>query len=118
MEPLGAMVLEGHVQGLSNTRSLGELGIPVYVLDQSNCLARYSRFCTKFFRCPPFQSEGFVPFLIELAKKESLHGWYLIASNDHIVEQLSNNYQKLVPFYKMLVPETSILQQIIVVLLF
>ena len=35
----GAIVIEGHVQGLSNTRSLGELGIPVYVLDVSHCLA-------------------------------------------------------------------------------
>ena len=42
---LGAIVIEGHVQGLSNTRSLGELGIPVYVLDVSHCLAQYSKYC-------------------------------------------------------------------------
>ena len=48
----GAIVIEGHVQGLSNTRSLGELGIPVYVLDVSHCLAQYSKYCTKYFRCP------------------------------------------------------------------
>ncbi len=43
----GAIVLEGHVQGLSNTRSLGELGIPVYVIDVVHCLAQHSRFCAK-----------------------------------------------------------------------
>ena len=43
----GAIVLEGHVQGLSNTRSLGELGIPIYVLDVVHCLAQHSKYCTK-----------------------------------------------------------------------
>lgn len=32
----GAIVIEGHVQGLSNARALGELGIPVYP-DDSGC---------------------------------------------------------------------------------
>ena len=40
----GVIVIEGHVQGLSNTRSLGEKGIPVYVVDKDNCIARYSRY--------------------------------------------------------------------------
>ncbi len=29
----GAIIIEGHVQGLSNVRSLGEAGIPVFVID-------------------------------------------------------------------------------------
>ena len=31
MTKKGAVIIEGHVQGLSNTRSLGEAGIPVIV---------------------------------------------------------------------------------------
>lgn len=109
----GAIVLEGHVQGLSNTRALGELGIPVYVLDVVHCLAQHSKYCTKYFRCPDFKSEAFIEFLIELAQKENLREWFLIASNDHIVENLSLHQAQLTPYYKMLVPNQSNLYNII-----
>lgn len=109
----GAIVLEGHVQGLSNTRSLGELGIPVYVMDTVHCLAQHSKYCTKYFRCPDFKSEPFIDYLIETAQKENIRGWFLIASNDHIVENLSLHQKELSPFYTMLVPEQSNLYNII-----
>ena len=109
----GAIVIEGHVQGLSNTRSLGELGIPVYVLDVSHCLAQHSKYCTKYFKCPNYKSEEFIQFLIELARKENLKDWFLIASNDHIVENLSLHADQLALYYKMLVPNKEQLYQII-----
>lgn len=109
----GAIVLEGHVQGLSNTRSLGELGIPVYVVDVVHCLAQHSKYCKKYFRCPDFKSEAFIQFLIKLAEQENIQGWFLIASNDHIVENLSLHQEALVPYYKMLVPDKSHLYNII-----
>lgn len=109
----GAIVIEGHVQGLSNTRSLGELCIPVYVLDVTHCLAQHSKYCTKYFRCPKFKSEEFISFLIELAQKENLQGWFLIGSNDHIVENLSLHAQELAPYYTMIVPAKEQLYNII-----
>ena len=69
----GAIIIEGHVQGLSNTRSLGEIGIPVIVVDKVNCIARYSKYCTKFFICPDFITDEFAEFLIDLAIKENLN---------------------------------------------
>lgn len=109
----GAIVIEGHVQGLSNTRSLGELGIPVYVLDVVHCLAQHSKYCTKYFQCPDFRSEAFIQFLIDLAKQEHLEGWFIIASNDHIVENLSLHAKELDAYYKMLVPNEEQLYLII-----
>lgn len=109
----GAIVIEGHVQGLSNTRALGELGIPVYVIDVVHCLAQHSKYCKKYFRCPAFNSTEFVPFLISLAQKESLQGWFLIGSNDHIVENLSLHYEELKPYYTMCVPTKEQLYRII-----
>lgn len=109
----GAIVLEGHVQGLSNVRSLGELGVPVFVVDQNKCLAQHSKYCTSFFICPPFKSDEFTVFLIDLAKKESIQGWLLLASNDHIVEQLSKNREELSLYYKILVPNPYDLERII-----
>ena len=109
----GAVILEGHVQGLSNTRSLGELGIPIYVVDVNHCLAQHSKYCKKYFRCPDYQSDEFAAFLIELAEREHLKDWFLIASNDHIVETLSRNYNRLSVYYKMLVPRYDVLEKII-----
>jgi len=109
----GAIVIEGHVQGLSNTRSLGELGIPVYVVDTGHCLAQHSRYCKKYFKCPSFNTQEFIDFLLSLAKKEGLEGWFLIGSNDHVVENLSLNEDRLKPYYRMLVPNQTQLYQII-----
>ena len=110
---VGAIVIEGHVQGLSNTRSLGELGIPVYVVDTVHCLARHSKYCKKHFICPPYNSPEFIDFLLDLAKKENLDGWMLIGSNDHIVENLSLNRSRLQQYYKMLVPDETQIYNII-----
>ena len=109
----GALVIEGHVQGLSNTRSLGELGVPVYVLDVNPCLAQFSRYCKRFIRCPSFSSAEFADFLVKLAKEENLKGWLIMASNDHIVEQLSRNRDRLKPYYHFLVPGSEVLERII-----
>lgn len=108
----GAIIIEGHVQGLSNTRSLGKSGIPVIVIDKSSCVAQYSKYCQKFFICPDFISEEFVPFLIELAKKESLKDWVLIPSNDHAVYSISKYKDKLELYYKVITPEIQIIEQI------
>lgn len=108
----GAIIIEGHVQGLSNTRSLGEAGIPVYVVDTYNCIARYSKYCTKFLLCPDFKKDEFAGFLIELAKSENLKGWILIPSNDHAVRTLSNNRSLLEKYYKVLAPDPAVLENI------
>jgi len=101
---LGAIILEGHVQGLSNTRTLGEVGIPVIVLDIQNCIARHSKYCKAFYKCPDFQSDEFIDFLIDLAKEKNLQGWSLFPSNDHIIFNISKNLEKISQFYKTLIP--------------
>jgi predicted ATP-grasp superfamily ATP-dependent carboligase len=108
----GVIVIEGHVQGLSNTRALGSLGIPVYVVDTNNCIARYSRYCDKFFKCPEYKSDALADFLLDLAKGEELNGWLLLPSNDHAVSTLSRNKKRLSRFYKVISPDESILNNI------
>jgi len=108
----GAIIIEGHVQGLSNTRSLGEMDVPVYVVDKTNCIARYSKYCKKFFPCPDFISDDFVPFLIELAKKENLKDWVLIPSNDHAVYSISKHKTELEKYYKIITPGIEIVDKI------
>jgi len=101
----GAIIIEGHVQGLSNVRSIGELGVPVIVVDCNNCIARYSKYCKSFFKCPPFYSDSFADFLIDLAEVENLKDWLLIPSNDHAVHTLSKHKEKIQAIYKTFVPD-------------
>lgn len=108
----GAIIIEGHIQGLSNTRSLGEAGIPVYVTDVHNCIARYSRYCSRFFICPDFRSEAFIDFLIDLALSYNLKDWVLIPSNDHIVYSIAANKHNLEKYYKIITPGLPIIYQI------
>jgi D-aspartate ligase len=109
---VGAVVIEGHVQGLSNTRSLGEAGIPVFVVDKNNCLARYSRYCKKFFYCPNYIDPLFIDFLVDLAQTEGLHGWALIPSNDHAVISISKNRAVLEKYFKIITPGIEIIENI------
>ena len=108
----GAIIIEGHVQGLSNTRSLGELGIPVIVVDTGPCVARHSRFCKAFFRCPAYDSDELADFLLELADTQALDGWLLLPSNDHAVQTVARNRSRLGARFVMTTPEQSVLRNI------
>lgn len=108
----GAIIIEGHVQGLSNTRAIGEAGYPVYVIDKGNCLARYSRYCKKYYRCPDYDSDELADFLVGLAKKENLSGWVLLPSNDHAVLTLSRNRERLLDHFRFTIPGTDVIMNI------
>lgn len=108
----GVIILEGHVQGLSNVRSLGRANVPVFVVDKSNCIARYSKYCKGFFLCPEFVEGAFADFLLDLAEKENLHGWALLPSNDHAVYTLSKHKERLGKVYKMTTPSLDVFEQI------
>jgi D-aspartate ligase len=108
----GAIIIEGHVQGLSNVRSLGEAGVPVFVVDKTSCIAQFSKYCTKYFKCPDFQLDSFADFLIELARNENINGWVLIPSNDHAVYTIAKHEARLKSYYKITSPGLNIIEQI------
>lgn len=108
----GVIIIEGHVQGLANTRALGKEEIPVFVVDKNNCIARYSKYCQKFFKCPNFLSEAFIEFLIGLSEEYKLKKWLLLPSNDHAVYNLSKNKDKLQQYFKLITPDLNILNNI------
>jgi predicted ATP-grasp superfamily ATP-dependent carboligase len=112
MNKTGAIIIEGHIQGLSNTRSLGEAGIPVYVVDKTNCIARYSKYCTKFFKSPEFIKDEFANFLLSLAERENIQDWVLIPSNDHAVYTISKHKNQLEQYFKVITPSLNIIHKI------
>ncbi|MEW5845873.1 MAG: hypothetical protein AB1777_06355 [Bacteroidota bacterium] len=108
----GVIIVEGHIQGLSNARALGKEGIPIVVIDKNNCIARYSKYCKKFFICPDYSSAEFIDFLIKLATEEKLTGWSILPSNDHAVFNISKNKRVLLEHYKIITPNLSIINNI------
>lgn len=112
MDRSGVIIIEGHVQGLANTRALGEKGIPVLVVDTGNCIARYSKYCRKFYRCPQYDTPEFIQFLIEVAKRERINGWLLLPSNDHAVYNISKNEKLLKSRYNLITPGIDIVERI------
>jgi D-aspartate ligase len=98
----GVLIIEGHVQGLSNARALGEHGIPVWVIDKSDCVARYSKYCQNFAICPDYDSDSFITFLIHFSKQHQLNNWLLLPSNDHAVYNISKNKENLSTHFKLI----------------
>jgi len=108
----GAIIIEGHVQGLAITRALGAEGIPVIVVDKTDCIARYSKYCQKYFTCPNFIDEDFISFLIELKERENLDGWLLLPSNDHAVYNIAQHRDLLELYFKIMTPNLDVIQKI------
>jgi D-aspartate ligase len=108
----GVIVIEGHVQGLSNTRAIGIHNIPVWVVDNKNCIARRSKYCSRFLICPNYNSTEFIDFLIQTAEENQLENWLLLPSNDHAVYNISKNRKTLLNHFKLIVPELKILENI------
>jgi predicted ATP-grasp superfamily ATP-dependent carboligase len=109
----GVIVIDGHVQGLALTRSLGEQGIPVIVVDRFNCITRYSKYCKKYFKSPEYLTESFIDFLMDLGNKENLKDWTLLPCDDHIVYNISKNKERLSSVYKIISPDFNDLRKII-----
>lgn len=108
----GVIVIEGHIQGLSNTRSIGEYGIPVVVIDKHNCIARYSKYCTKFYKCPNYNTQDFIEFLLYLGINFNYKNWLLLPSNDHAVLAIAKHKVLLEKIFKIITPELEVINNI------
>lgn len=99
----GVIVIDGHVQGLALTRSFGEQGIPVFVVDRNKqAVSKYSKYCQKFFQSPDYLDTHFADFLIKLAQEEGIKDWLLLPCDDHIVFSISKRKKDLSEYYKLI----------------
>jgi len=108
----GVIVIEGHVQGLANTRLLGKKGIPVIVVDKDDCVARYSKYCKAYYKCPDYLGDDFAEFLIRLHRAFGLQDWLLLPSNDHAVHSIARNKERLSKCYKIITEDLDIIEKI------
>ncbi len=108
----GAVVIDGHVQGLAITRSLGTQGIPVMIVETRPGIAKYSRYCRKSFISPPYESFELIEFLIKLAEEQNIKNWVLFPTNDYAVQNLSRNIASLSQYYRIFVPPINLTEQL------
>lgn len=108
----GVIIIEGHVQGLANTRLLGVAGIPVIVVDKEDCVARYSKYCKAYYKCPDYLGDDFADFLVRLHRAFGLHDWLLLPSNDHAVHTIARNKARLSKCFKIITEDLDVIEKI------
>jgi D-aspartate ligase len=106
------IIIEGHVQGLSNLRSVTKSGAITWVIDKNTCIASHSKYCKKFLRCPEYDSPDFIEFLLELGTKYKLSNCVLLPSNDHAVVNIALHRSRLLSFYNLPGYDHKTIQQI------
>lgn len=108
----GVIIIEGHVQGLANTRLLGRKGLPVIVVDKDDCIARYSKYCQAYYKCPDYFGDEFADFLLKLHRAFDLQNWLLLPSNDHAVHTIARNKVRLSECFKIITEDLDVINSI------
>ncbi len=108
---VSAIVIGGHFQGLGVIRALAHEGVKVILIEYEPCLARYSKYVDRFFRCPSITEEKkFLKFLLDLASKNGIKGSVIYPTDDETVFFLSKNRSKLEKLYKLSTPEWDVIK--------
>ena len=110
---IGAVITGGDFQGLGVLRTLAEKNIPIIVLDSEHCISKYSRFKKKFIKSPhPSESETYLNFLVNLAKREKIRGWVIFPNSDEAVYVLSKYKDVLKEFYRIPTPNWEVIENV------
>ncbi len=103
-EGVGAVVFGGDYQGLAIARGLGRDGIPVLVIDDEPSIARFSRYTTRAIRVASMLDAGFAKEVLEIGRREGLHGWVLYPTRDEIVASFSLHKAALEEVFRVPTP--------------
>jgi predicted ATP-grasp superfamily ATP-dependent carboligase len=66
--------------------------------------ARFSRHSAGVYRSPSYDSDNFCPWLLDLAERERLEGWPIIATDDEQVRQLGLNIDEIQKRFRYIGP--------------
>jgi predicted ATP-grasp superfamily ATP-dependent carboligase len=99
---VGAVVVGGDHPGLGIARSLGRLGIPVYILDHQYCISRFSRYATRVVRVDNILDERkTVDAVLEVGRRFNLRDWVLFPTRDEHVAAFSRYREELAAFFRV-----------------
>nr|WP_321497939.1 hypothetical protein [uncultured Methanolobus sp.] len=106
----GVLVIGDHIQALGIVRSLGNIQVPVFVLDDKQLsIVRFSRYVTKFLKTPSLKdSQLYLDFLQNLAYNHNLQNFIIVPTNDYAVEFLSKNKDILEQHFHIPTPKWEI----------
>jgi len=108
---IGAVVVGGDYQGLGIVRSLGQRGIPVFVVDDELSLSRFSKYTTRFLHKPDLRDERrTVDSLLEVGTRFGLQDWVLYPTRDETVAALSRHRAELAELFRVPTPDWSSVQ--------
>jgi D-aspartate ligase len=103
---IGAVVLGGDYVGLGVARSLGQRGIPVWVVDDERSITRFSRFAQGWSRVESLADERCVTAgLLDLRNKLGIDGWVLFPTRDEAVVTLSRTRESLAGSFRVPTPD-------------
>jgi len=108
---VGALVIGGDHPGLAIARSLGGIGIPVYILEDQHSIAKYSRYVEGVIRVRDVRDqEKTVDSVLEVGHHFGLEGWVLFPTRDENVAAFSLSRDRLDRFYRVTTPPWSTVQ--------
>jgi D-aspartate ligase len=104
-EGIGALVIGGDHPSLAIARSLGQRGIPVYMVEDQHSISSYSRYATRVIRVQDIRDEQkTVDAVLEIGRRFDLKNWVLFPTRDENVAAFSIHREKLAEFFRVTTP--------------
>lgn len=108
---VGAFVVGGDHPALGVVRSLGERGIPVYVLEDQQSISRFSKYTTRVIRTKDLLDEqSTIDVLMEAGERYGLQDWVLFPTRDEHVAAFSLHRERLEKMYRVTTPPWEIVR--------
>jgi len=102
---IGAVVVGGEHPGLGVVRSLGQRGIPVVVIDDQQCVSRFSKYSTRTVLVENLLDERkAVDAVLEVGRRYNLRGWVLFPTRDETVAAFARYRDELAAFFRVTTP--------------
>lgn len=102
---VGALVIGGDHPSLAIARSLGPLGIPVFMLEDQPSIATYSRYAKRVIRVKDVRDqERTAETVLEVGHRFGLQGWVLFPTRDENVAAFSQHREQLAKIYRVTTP--------------
>lgn len=102
---IGAIIIGGHYQGLGALKSLGEMGVPLCLIDNELHIGRFSKYAHRYYHSPSITSkDSFSIFLQKLAVNEKMQGWLIFPTDDETVYFLAKNKKSLEKYFIITTP--------------
>ena len=106
---VGALVVGGDHPGLGVVRSLGQRGIPVYVLEDQQSISRFSKYTTRVIRTKNLlDDQSTINVIMDAGERYGLQDWVLFPTRDEHVAAFSLHRERLEQIYRVTTPPWEI----------